>query len=153
MRTFIWTAAAALGIATIRHDASAQLPSASPYRTMDSAVVVGPGNTVHVVARAVTEFRSMSAGREPSRRHDITYVTSIPVSDSTAVRQQADGAARVFGPAALRYGARGLGLTICNMNPCTMPATTTWIGYAWSDSSWRRVPVPSRRANAPDRRR
>ncbi len=134
---------AALGLAAIHHDALGQLPSASPSRSKDSAVVVG-GNRVHVVDWAIIQFMSMSPGRVPNRRLDITYVTSIPVTDSTAVRLQADSAAQVFGPAALRFGARGLSLTICNMNPCTMPAATTWIGYEWGDSTWRRLPPPHR---------
>lgn len=135
-----WTRSAlvALVLASAAVRPSAAQPQQSAYPNAEKRVTLAPGESILLLNRVIIESGPLT--RPPGRRLDLQYSTAIPATDSLARMEQADRAARYFGPDAIGVGVRRLSIGICDTRACAerRDPTATWYLYERTSDGWRR---------------
>lgn len=134
MRFRLILTAVAIGI-TAPVAASAQ----RGYPNVDKAFALGPGDTVVVLSRFVSE--GGPAMRSPGKRLEFQIRTAIPAVDQQARLAQADRAAQQFGPDAVDLGIRRISISICDTKECAerRHPPGAWYLYERTSSGWKRT--------------
>ena len=110
------------------------------YPNVDKSLALGPGDTVVVLSRFVSE--GGPAMRAPGKRLDFQIRTAIPASDAKARVDQADRAAQQFGSQAVDLGIRRLSIGICDTKQCAerRHPPADWFLYERTSTGWKRAP-------------
>jgi hypothetical protein len=126
--------AIAVGLAPVSADAQ------KGYPNIEKSLALGPGDTVMVLSRFVSE--SGPAMRAPGKRLDFQIRTTIPVSDAKGRVDQADRAAQQFGAQAVDLGIRRISIGICDTKECAerRHPPAEWYLYERTSTGWKRAP-------------